>query len=371
MRKTRLLMLSFLAMVVFATSGCGENPKFFAGGYAKGEEKGMFVYEMDKKSGAVKLLSQADAGPNPSYFCYSQENKLMYAANEVGMFLGQRGGGLTTLRYSESDATLEKISEMVVPFGGPCYISLSPDKGYLLLANYGSGSVAVVRLNNEGIPETVTDTVRYMVERPFRSNPHMVMSDPLGNHIFVTDLGQDRFVVYEFDAVEGKLALVENGIVAVEKGSGPRHFTFSADGSRMYLINELGSTMMTFSNDHKGNLTHMQTISTRGFDATEQNYPGDTHAGKSGEYIYGSNRGENSIVIYKVADDGTLDLAGHTTCGGDWPRNFVIDPSGGFLLVGNQRSDNIAVFKINKRTGMPEGPVENVVMQAPACLKFY
>lgn len=364
-------MLSFLAMIGFTTSGCGENPKFFAGGYAKGEEKGMFVYELDKKSGSVKLLSQADAGPNPSYFCYSPENKLMYAANEVGMFLDQRGGGLTTLRYNDNDATLDKISEMVVPFGGPCYISISPDKGYLFLANYGSGSVAVVRLNDQGIPETVTDTVRYMVERPFRSNPHMVMSDPLGNHIFVTDLGQDRFVVYEFDAGTGKLNQVENGVVTVEKGSGPRHFTFSADASRMYLINELGSTMMTFSNDHKGNLTLMQTVSTRGFNSAEKNYPGDAHAGKNGEYIYGSNRGENSIVIYKVADDGTLNLAGHTTCGGDWPRNFVIDPSGEFLLVGNQRSDNIAVFKINKKTGMPEGPVENVVMQAPACLKFF
>ncbi len=364
-------MLSFLAMIGLTTCGCGENPKFFAGGYTKGEENGMFVYEMDKKSGAVKLLSQADAGPNPSYFSYSPENKLMYAANEVEMFLGQPGGGLTTLRYNDSDASLVKINEMVVPFGGPCYISMSPDRRYLFMANYGSGSVAVVRLNDKGIPESVTDTVRYIAERPFRSNPHMVMSDPLGNHVFVTDLGHDRFVVYEFDAVNGKLIQAENGIVEVGEGSGPRHFTFSADASRMYLINELGSTMMTFSNDHKGNLTHMQTISTRGFNSVEKNYPGDVHKGENGEYIYGSNRGENSIVIYKVAFDGTLDLAGHITCGGDWPRNFVIDPSGGFLLVGNQRSDNIALFKINKRTGIPEGPVENVVIQSPACLKFF
>ena len=199
----------------------------------------------------------------------------------------------------------------------------------------------------------------------------MILSDPQGKHIYVTDLGLNRVVIYNFDTREGKLKQVENGIIPVPEGSGPRHFTFNPDGSKMYLINELGSTMMTFNNDKQKGLKLIQTLSTTGFRSVEKNYCADIHMGKSGEYLYGSNRGENSIVVFKIGNDGMLSLAGHSSCGGDWPRNFVIDPSGNFLLAGNQRSDDISVFRINRKTGIPEGPVDSTMMKGPACLKFY
>ena len=370
MKSLKLVLLSFLIMTGFTTTSCSKNPRLYAGGFTKGDEKGLNVYELNRKTGGLTLLSQSDAGPNPSYFCFSSGKNLLYAANEVSEFKGSRGGGLTTLRYDPQTASLEKISEMVIPYGGPCYISISPDNGFLFVANYPRGSVVVVRLNKEGIPEAVTDTILYNPEKPNASHAHMILSDPQGKHIYVTDLGLDRVVIYNFDNREGKLIQIENGIVPVAEGSGPRHFSFSADGSKMYLINELGSTMMAFSNERGKGLRLLQTLSTRGYSSVERNYCADVHIGESGKYIYGSNRGENSIVVYKIAADGTLSLAGHNTCGGDWPRNFVIDPSGEFLLAGNQRSDNIAVFRINSKTGLPEGPVNSINMKAPACLKF-
>lgn len=365
------LLISIFIMMGIVTTGCSNNPRFFAGGFTKGDEMGMNVYELDSRRGSLTLISQADAGPNPSFFCYSPRKKLLYAANEVMEFKGQPGGGITTLRYDSGNASFEKAGEMVIPYGGPCYISISPDSGFLFVANYPKGSVAVVKLNEEGIPETVTDSILYNPEKPNASHAHMIMSDPRGDHIFVTDLGLDRIVIYDFDTREGKLIQLENGIISIAPGSGPRHFIFSSDGSEMYLINELGSTIMTFKNDHNGGLSLLQTLSTRGFNSAEKNYCADIHSGKSGEFIYGSNRGENSIVVFKVADDGILSLAGHSTCGGDWPRNFVIDPSGKFLLAANQRSGNIVVFKINGRTGLPEGPVDSTLMKAPACLVFF
>lgn len=370
MKYLKSFLFSFFIMTCIISTGCAENPRLFAGGFTKDNEKGLNVYEFDNRSGKLNLLSQSDAGPNPAYLCFSSRNNLLYAANEVMEFKGKPGGGLTTLKYDPAKASFEKLNELVIPYGGPCFISMSPDSGYIFMANYPRGSVAVIRLDKNGIPESVTDSILYNPEKPNASHAHMILSDPQGKHIYVTDLGLNRVVVYNFDTVNGKLIQLENGIIPVPEGSGPRHFTFSHDGSKMYLINELGSTMMTFNNEEQNGLKTIQTLSTRGYKQVEKNYCADIHIGNKGKYLYGSNRGENSIVVYKIGDDGMLSLAGHSSCGGDWPRNFVIDPSGNFLLAGNQRSDNISVFRINSKTGIPEGPVDSTIMKGPACLKF-
>ena len=248
---------------------------------------------------------------------------------------------------------------------------MSPDSGYLFLANYPNGSVAVVKLDNNGIPSTVTDTILYNKAEPDASHAHMILNDPAGRYIYVTDLGLDRIVVYDFDTSEGKLNQLQNGITMVPKGSGPRHFAFNSDGSKLYLINELGSKMMVFNVDEKQGLNLLQTLSTltEGYDM--DNYCADVHISMDGKFLYGSNRGENTIVTFRIGNDGLLTLAGNTACGGEWPRNFVIDPSGRFILVGNQKSDYISVLKIDKRTGMPSDTVNKITVKSPVCLKFY
>jgi 6-phosphogluconolactonase len=138
----------------------------------------------------------------------------------------------------------------------------------------------------------------------------------------------------------------------------------------MYLINELGSTMMVFDVDSEGGLILKQTLTTLAEDFNGKSYCADVHIGTGGTFLYGSNRGENSIVVFKIGADGQLTLAGRSSCGGSWPRNFVIDPSGEFLLAGNQRSDQFSVFRINKTTGIPEGPLSEGKMRGVACLKF-
>jgi 6-phosphogluconolactonase len=138
----------------------------------------------------------------------------------------------------------------------------------------------------------------------------------------------------------------------------------------MYLINELGSTIMVFNVDKAGILKLVQTLPATSEGNAGKNACAEILIGKNGKFLYGSNRGENSIVVFRISTDGSLSLAGHSTCGGDWPRNFVIDPSGKFLLAGNQKSGDISVFRINEKTGIPEGPVFKAIMKAPACLKF-
>jgi 6-phosphogluconolactonase len=365
--------VTFLAIFIglFLTS-CKKEYNLFVGGFTtKPGEKGMSVFNFNASNGKLKLISESDVGPSPSYFCYSEKNKMFYVLNEVMEFTGKFGGGLTTLKYDDKTNQFEKKNEILIPYGGPCYISMSADSGYLFTANYPNGSVTVVKLDNDGIPETITDTILYVKEEPDRSHAHMILQDPGGKHVYVTDLGLDRVVVYDFDKENGKLNQIENGIASLPQKSGPRHFTFNADGSKLYVINELGSIMTVFDVDKNQGLKLIQTLPTKKDNIIENNYCADIHLSSDGKFLYGSNRGENNIVTYKVGNDGLLSLAGHTTCGGDWPRNFVIDPTGRFILIGNQKSDYISVFRIDRKTGLPSVALDSARVKMPACLKFF
>lgn len=351
-------------------SSCKEECKLFVGGFTKPGEKGLSVFEFNKRNGELKLISEADVGPNPSYFYYSPKKQILYTLNEVMQFNGSFGGGLTSLKYDTKTSVFEKLNEILIPYAGPCFISISADSSFLFIANYPNGSVAVVKLDEKGIPETITDTILYVKEEPDISHAHMILNDPAGKKVYVTDLGLDRILTYDFDKDAGKLLPAEKGITEVPKGSGPRHFTFNKDGSKLYVINELGSKMMVFNVDANDGLKLLQTLPTARASYIENNYCADIHIGNNGKYLYGSNRGDNSIVTFRIDNNGLLSLVGHTSCGGNWPRNFVIDPSGKFLLVGNQKSNDISVFKIDKRTGLPVEPAKQVKITAPACLKF-
>ena len=372
MRKHFLNLVILIVIFSFLFTSCKEEYRLFTGGFTqKAGDKGLSVFDFNSKKGTLKLISESDVGPNPSYFSFLKKNNLFYVLNEVMEFKGQFGGGLTTLRYNGETSQFEKLKETLIPYGGPCFISMSADSGYLFIANYPNGSVAVVKLDGNGIPETITDTILYVKSEPDASHAHMILHDPAGKHVYVTDLGLDRVVAYNFDAKAGKLNQLENGIATLPKGAGPRHFVFNSDGSKFYVINELGSILAVFNVDDNQGLILVQTLSTLRNGFTGNSYCADIHIGKDGKYLYGSNRGENTIVTFKIGSDGLLTLAGHTSCGGDWPRNFVIDPSGRNLLVGNQKSDTVSVFRLNSTTGLPEEPPKQYAIKAPACLKFY
>ncbi len=371
MKKILFPFLALMLVAVTALISCSKPQRLFVGGFTGSDgEKAMTVFDF-KSNGSLKMAASADVGPNPSYFCIRKGSDMIYVINEVMEFRGQPGGGLSTFRYDDRKVTFMKLNEMVIPYGGPCYISMSADRGHLLIANYPKGSVVVVKLDEEGIPEAITDTILYVRDDPGRSHAHMILNDPAGKYVYVTDLGLDRIVIYDFDPVEGKLHRIENGITALPEGSGPRHFVFNSDGSRLYVINELGSTVAVFAAGEAGGLRLLQIIGTRKGDDNKSNYCADIHLSRDGKFLYGSNRGDNNIVTYRIGGEGLLEPAGHSTCGGDWPRNFIIDPSGKFLIAGNQKSDNISVFRINAETGLPSVAIDTAVVRMPACLKFH
>lgn len=371
MKKRKLIFYLILIVAGLSIAGCKKSEKLLAGGFAEGNGKGVVLFEFNTGNGSLKQIMEVDAGANPSFFCFSKGEDLIYTVNEVMEFKGPSTGGLTTLKYDRARGMIEKKSEIAVPFGGPCHISLSADGGFLLIASYSSSSVAVVKIGSDGIPVSVSDTIIYSSTEPVVSHPHMIAQDPLARHVYLADLGLDKVNIYNLNKQDGRLMLVPNGETGVTQGSGPRHFVFNKAGTKMYLINELGSTIMVFDVDSEGILNLVQTVSTikEGFGGI--NYCAEILLGKNERFLYGSNRGENSIVVFSIADNGSLTLAGRSTCGGDWPRNFVIDPSGKFLLSGNEKSNDISVFRINEKTGIPDGPVFKAAMKAPAYLEFF
>jgi len=374
MRSLILFILPVIAMII--GSGCSRNTRLVTGSFSQNGEKGINIFSFNPKQGKIELESSFNAGPNPSYLCISDNHKLIYAINEVSEFKGEKAGGLTTISFENEFENLRKKGEMAVPTGGPCYISLSPDNRFLLIANYGGGSVAVVKLGEDGRPVTVTDTIIYMDTILYRgakakvSHAHMAGFDPEGKRVYVTDLGLDRIMIYNLVTATGRLMpLTEKG-VALAPFTGPRHFVFNREGSMMYVMGELNSAISVFRVGGSRWLTEVQTISAISPEYRGKNSSADIHIGKTGEFLYATNRGENSIATFRIGPDGMLTLSGHTSCGGDWPRNFAIDPSGRFLLAANQRSGNISVFKIDPVTGLPSDSTQNIRVAAPACIKF-
>ena len=256
----------------FLAGGCKKSIIMYAGRFTKGDEKGLYVFEFNKRNGSLMLKSMEDVGPGPSFFCFSRDRNLLYVINEVMEFRDNSGGGLTTLRLNNSDdMQFEKLNEMVLPYGGPCHISISAGGGHLLVANYPKGSVVVVKLNKDGVPEKITDTILYVKEEPGRSHAHMIKHDPAGKFVYVADLGLDRVLSYNLDTLQGKLIEDENGAAFLPEGSGPRHFVFNSNGSVMYLINELGSTITVFNADKNcGTLNEAQTVKTISEDYIEK-----------------------------------------------------------------------------------------------------
>ena len=369
MKKCVTIIFAVFLTAIFTSSCQNKTVRLFASRYNEGGEKGFAVFDLTREAGTFKLLSETDAGPNPSYFCISEKNELIYAANETMEFNGVKGGGVTVLKYNPETGSAQKVKELMVPKGGPCFISLSPGADFLLMASYSSASLAVVKLDDKGLPENVADTISFPANEGKESHPHMISFDPAGKKVYLTDLGLDRIVIYDFDSNSGHLKQIPNGVVNFAAGSGPRHFVFNSAGTKMYVICELNSTVSAFDVNSNGELSQIQTLSTLGESFTGQSACADIHLSLDEHYLYGSNRGENTIVVFTIGTDGKLSLAGRTSCGGNWPRNFVIDPSGKYLLVGNQKSGDISFFKIDAKTGMPEYR-EDCKYGTPSCLKF-
>ena len=381
MKKILNLLMIAILIPVFGCSNAPKTLRMYVGGYTDRDVvNGFHIIDFDLSEKTFTTVAQLDAGPSPSYLSVSKKRGMVYAANEAARTLddGTRVGSVTAMKLDANGGNAEKVKEVYLYNGGPCFVSITPDEDFLLLAHYGAGAISVVRLDGNGLPVEVTDTIVFRQEGIRSARGHMAAVGPNGK-VYFTCLALDKIMIFDLDKITGKLT--QTGYGSFAEGEGPRHFEFSKDGSKIFVINELGSSMTVFDIASDGSLRELQTISTlppEGWDG--YNDCADVHLSKDGNYLYGSNRGHNSIVTFKVAADGRLSLVGHTPCGGNHPRNFTLDPSGKYMIVGNtnarpfvpdmQNPENITFFEIDKNTRLPILPGISYAVKQPACIKF-
>jgi 6-phosphogluconolactonase len=334
-------------------------------------DSGIYIFRMNGITGA---LSQVSAGPftvNPSYLAVHPSKRYVYAVNENEL------GELSSFSLDTVSMQLRLLNRVSSEGSYPCHISISRDGRFVFTANYGSGTVASFPLLDLGLLGEAVSTDQHQGSGPVKgrqegSHAHMIIPGPEENSVWSSDLGTDRVYRYITDPVTGLLS--QKGLpVATIPGSGPRHLAFHPAGNPLYVLNELSGTVEVFAlPGTPDSLTRLQTIST--LPAGDSSFAGcaDIHLTPDGNYLYVSNRADiNNLAIYRVDSlSGTLSLLGHQSTAGKSPRNFAIDPSGSFLLVANQKSNNIVVYKINKGTGLLEETGFATAIPAPVCLVF-
>jgi len=338
------------------------------------KSEGIYGYLMDPDTGALSRAGSFKSN-NPSFLTIDRGRRFLYAVNEIGDFLGKPSGGVSAYAIDKL-GNLRLLNEQATEGADPCYVTVDEKKRTLLVANYTGGNVSVLPVRSDGTLGMASEVQQHegsgSREQQKGPHAHCVILDRFQRHALSADLGIDKVLIYNFDRATGKLTPGKQPFAELQPGAGPRHLTFHPSGKYLYVINELDSSMAAFKyNEHDGTLTHIDTISTLPSGFSGVSYCADVHVSSSGRFLYGSNRGHNSIVVFEIdSGSGKLKPIEHVSTQGDWPRNFAIDPSGKFLLVANQRSDNVVAFSIDAQTGRlkPTGHVEAI--PAPVCLKF-
>ena len=344
---------------------------FYAGTYSERGSKGIYIVRLDLHTGAMRIAGHAGGIRNPSFLAADAAGKHLYAVSETLEFEGEPGGGLHAFAI-DGDA-LRPIHATPTRGADPCYVALSPDGRFVLVSNYTSGSIASFAVREDG---GVSEAVSFAQHEgasgvnPVRQegpHAHCIVPDATGRYAIAADLGQDALRIYRLDE-RGGLHPGDPPSVDLAPGAGPRHVIFHPDGDRLFAINELGSTVTAFDWDAaRGRLAETQTISTLPEGFAGRNDSADLHAHPNGRFLYGSNRGHDSIVVFEIAPDG-LRPAQHIHTGGHWPRNFCLYDR--FLLVANRRTDRVVVFEIDEATGRLSATGKGLDIPSPACICF-
>jgi 6-phosphogluconolactonase (cycloisomerase 2 family) len=352
---------------MFAYVGCYTTPD------RDGRGEGINVYRMDTDSGAWTQVQLVADQPNPSFLAFDSRQQHLYCVHggddysKVSAFSIDAASGELTYRGSQ-------------PCGGPNPVGLAVDNTdrFLVVANYGGGSVSVLPLASDGSLIPLSDLVKLTgkpgpdpVQQP-GPRPHHVVFDPASRFVMIPDKGLDRVFMFGLDRRGGRLIPTEQASIQAQAGAAPRHAAFHPGRPLAYVINELDSTLTTYRYEpERGALESLQVLSTIPPEFDAKNTTAEIAVAPSGRFVYGSNRGHDSIAIFAVdPDSGTLSSVGWESTQGGNPRNFGLDPSGRFLYAANQNSDTVVTFQVDQESGTltPTGQV--IQTGSPVCIVF-
>lgn len=343
----------------------------YVGAYTRtqnGRAEGIHVFRFDQDTGDLTPVQMSPIA-DPSYLALDSDQRFLYAVNE------QTEGNVSAFERDQESGELRLLNRQSSHGADPCHLSIDPSGKYVLVANYSSGTIVALPVAADGSLEPASSVVQHegssiVAERQAGPHAHMIAPTPDGQSILVTDLGTDEVVIYRLDTEEGRL--LREGAFLVEPGSGPRHFTFSPNGRNLYVLNELSSTLSVFEYDaEKLAFPQLQSVSTLPDYYSGDNSCAHVTMSPDGRFVYGSNRGHDTIAIWSVEEtSGEVARVDIVPTGGEEPRNFAIDPSGRWLLVANQKSDTIVTFRRDRKSGKLRETGIVISSPTPVCVVF-
>jgi 6-phosphogluconolactonase len=374
----RLLVVA-LSLIVPAIARSADSPLWvFVGTYTRGTSSaGIYRMELDPATGKLSDPAPAAKAVNPSFLAIHPTRRFLYAVGEIGDFDGGRAGAVASFALDPSSGSLSFLN--AEPSGGadPCHLTVGADGHNVLVANYSGGSVAVLPIAPDGSLRPISSKSQHEGQsiNPGRQkgpHAHSINLDANNRFAVAADLGLDRLFVYRYRAHEHTLEAADPPFTAATPGSGPRHFAFHPDGKHAFAINELTSTMTVYDYDAAfGRLAPTQTLSTLPEGFAGSSYCAEVVVHPSGRFVYGSNRGDDSLAVFGFdSSTGKLTAITHVKTGGKAPRNFAIEPSGRWLLAANQDSDSVIVFRIDPETGVPTATRARATIPKPVCVRF-
>ena len=372
-----LLLLSFATLI--STPAAEKEWLAYFGTYTGKKSKGIYVARFNPATGKLSAPELAAEAISPSFLAVHPKGKWLYAVNEIDNFTGKKSGGVSGFAIDAKSGKLSPINQQSTVGGGPCHVSLDASGRVVLVANYGGGSVASYRVDKKGFLSSDVSFIQHQgsgVNRGRQEAPHghAIVTDPGNKFALACDLGLDKVLIYKLDAKKGSLTPNDPPFGRVAQGSGPRHMAFHPSGKFAWVINEMVCTVTSFSFDPKrGELKELQTISSLPADTKmiPSYNTAEILAHPSGKFVYGSNRGHDTLAVYAVDQKlGTLRMMQNVSTQGKTPRSFGIDPSGRWLLAANQSSDTVVVFAIDPATGKLKPTGQSIEVGSPVSVVF-
>jgi 6-phosphogluconolactonase len=369
----------FACLLLLSVSGFAQTYYLFIGTYtmngaSPNGSKGIYVYRFDAATGQLKFVSNA-ATDNPSYLAVAPGGNFLYAANETD---GTKPGGVSAFSFDKGTGQLRFLDKQVSGGDDPCYVSVDAHRKWLMVANYTGGNLSALPIRPDGSLDPLTQLIQHTgagpnKDRQEKAHVHSVTFTPDEKYLLAADLGMDKLSVYRFEGTAAKepLKMVRDSVVKTEPGSGPRHISFYPGRPYVYLVMELGGAVDAFHYSD-GHLEPIQHISSHPANYSGAMGSADIHVAPGGKFLYASNRADaNSLAIFAI-DPATakLTIKGFESTGGKTPRNFIIDPTGHWLLAANQNSNNIVIFRIDPKTGMLKATGNTLTIPSPVCLKM-
>lgn len=372
-----LVFILALVNVTAATESAKNKYLLFAGTYTEKESKGIYAYRFDAASSELAPLGVAAETTNPSFLAIDPSRRFLYAVNEVQNYKGASSGAVSAFVVDQKTGKLSLLNQVPSRGADPCYIAFDKTGKYALVANYTGGSVAAFPVQPDGRigePSTFVQHRGSSVNKERQEGPHAhwIETTPDNRFAIAVDLGLDELLVYHFDASKGFVTPNDPPYASLDPGAGPRHLAFHPDGKFAYVVDELQSSITSFTYDaSRGALQKLATVTTlpKGFSGS--NDAAEIQVHPNGKFLFASNRGHDSIAVFSIdTRTGALTLVDHFSTQGKTPRNFEIDPTGTLLFVANQDSNNIVVFRIDPNDGRLTPTGQTLHVPSPVSLKF-